>query len=191
MEYNEIIKSNKELYFMRLPLAYYGDPILRKKVKPIMEITDDIRVLASDMIETMHATNGIGLAAPQIHVSLAIFVTNVPVEQPDGTWVSTEDRVYINPKVIEVSKELVDSREGCLSIPKVPVVIQRPHWIRIEALDLDGNRIQREFSDLDAFNFLHENDHLNGVLIIDRLLPAERKKLEPKLRRIKKNYQKS
>jgi peptide deformylase len=173
---------------MKLPLAYYGNPVLRKKAALIHEITDEIRQLAADMIETMHAENGIGLAAPQIHHSLAIFVTNVPHEDADGEWVDGEDRVYINPKILEISTDFCESKEGCLSIPKLFAIILRPCYIIVEALDLEGNRIERELSGLDAHNFLHENDHLNGVLFIDRLKPNERKRIETQLRMIKKKF---
>lgn len=173
---------------MKLALAYYGEPVLRQKAQPVKEITDEIKQLAADMIETMHAENGIGLAAPQVNRSLAIFVSHVPLKQPDGQWDGGEDRVYINPKILEISDEFEESYEGCLSIPKFHAPILRPKWVKFEALDLDGNKIERFFTDLEAQNFFHENDHLNGVLFIDRMEPSERKKIDPLLRDIKKKY---
>ncbi|KIA78051.1 peptide deformylase [Parachlamydia acanthamoebae] len=161
---------------MLLSLAYYGNPILRKKAIPIERIDDSIRQLATDMIETMHATNGIGLAANQIGQLLSIFVTCVPIAQDDGTWIDGKDRVFINPKILAYSQEFQVFSEGCLSIPKLFSDVARPESIKIQAMDLDGNVFEETMTGYEATNFMHENDHLNGVLFIDRLHRTERKK---------------
>ena len=104
---------------MQLPLAYYGNPILRKKCQRIEKFDDKLRQLAKDMEETMNVHNDIGLAAPQVQVSLAIFITNVPIEVgPDQTEPGIT-RVFINPKILEYSEEEWLRGEGCLSIPQV------------------------------------------------------------------------
>lgn len=173
---------------MQLPLAYYGNPILRKKCNPVEKIDDEIKKLVADMIETMLAYNGIGLAAPQVNQSVSIFITRVPIEQEDGSWVDGEIKVYINPKILAYSEEVQTHSEGCLSIPKLYVHVTRPYSIEVEAMDLDGNLFQSTLSGFAATNFMHENDHLNGVLTIDRVERSQKNKLEPLLREIKKKH---
>lgn len=173
---------------MILPLAYYGNPILRKKAAPIQEVDDFIQKLAADMIETMHANRGIGLAATQISQLLSIFVTCVPLAQEDGTWIDGKERVFINPKILAYSPELHVFSEGCLSIPKLFAEVTRPASIKIQAMDLNGYIFEETLLGYEATNFMHENDHLNGVLFIDRLQRSERKKIEPILQQIKKKY---
>jgi peptide deformylase len=172
---------------MKLSLAYYGDPILRKKTKRVAEITQEIKDLVADMIETMHVYKGIGLAAPQVHRDLAIFITYVPQEQPDGKWIPGPLKVFINAKVLSISEEEEIRSEGCLSMPKLYGEVSRPVKIKIQATDLEGKQFEEELQGLDARCFLHENDHINGVLFIDRIFGKARKDLEPKLKEIKKN----
>src|ERR1700733_734328 len=154
---------------MKLPLAYYGDPILRKKTVPVLELNEEIRQLVADMVETMRASNGVGLAAPQIHRSLSIFITCVPQEQPDGKWIPGKLRVFINPKILSVTKETEVHSEGCLSIPKIYGEVERPFKVTVRATDLNGYTFEEEFSGLEACCVLHENDHINGVLFVDRI----------------------
>lgn len=171
---------------MKLPIAYYGNPILRKKCKEIEAVNDEIRQLVQDMIETLIEHNGIGLAAPQVNHSLRLFITAVPIEQPDGKWLPGKLRVFINPKILWVSESLEFHSEGCLSIPKLYAEVERPVKVKIQATDLDGNLFEEEFAGLEGRCILHENDHINGVLYIDRIHKKERKKLEPALQEIKK-----
>lgn len=171
---------------MKLPLAYYGDAVLRKKTIPVMEINEEIRQLISDMVETMQAYNGVGLAAPQVHRSLALFITCVPIEQPDEKWIPGKLRVFINPKILSVTEKTEVRSEGCLSIPKIYGEVERPFKVTVRATDLNGDIFEEEFSGLEARCVLHENDHINGVLFVDRIYGKTRKELEPKLRVIKK-----
>lgn len=179
---------------MKLPIIYYGNPILRKKCARVDAITDEIRQLVADMIETMRAAdNGIGLAAPQVGRSLAIFVTEVPVPvkaegEQEVRWLPGKVRVFINPKLINHSEEQWDRGEGCLSIPKVYGEVIRPVKVTVSATDLDGNEFQEEFSWLEARAIMHENDHINGILFIDRMHGKKRKELEPALNAVKKKY---
>lgn len=174
---------------MRLPLRYYGDPILRKKCKPVGEITKQVRQLVADMIETMDASNGIGIAAPQVGHDLSLFVLhNYIINEREEFSISEEVFVFINPEISYVSKEMVLDEEGCLSIPKLKGSILRPEKIIIEATDLTGKRFKEELEGYNARVRLHENDHINGVLFIDRLDRKEKDRVAPLLREIKKKY---
>jgi len=172
----------------KLPLAYYGDPILRKKGARVETINDGIRQLANDMIDTMKESNGLGLAAPQVHHSLAMFVICVPTQQPDESWLPGKVRVFINPKIVSYSDDLWGYVEGCLSIPTIYEDVLRPFKVTVTATDLEGNEFTEEFEGLEAHAVMHENDHINGVLFIDRLSAKKRKELEPRLRQIKKKF---
>lgn len=171
---------------MELPIAYYGAPVLRRKAKPILEVNDEVRKFAADLIETMHIHHGIGLAATQVFKEIAIFATFVPVQDAEGKWHDGKERIYINPKILWYSEEKFPWNDGCLSIPGLFVASHRPAKIRIQALDLNGNLFEEELENLFAFNFMHENDHLNGVLFIDRLDKKTRNEIDPILVRIKK-----
>lgn len=162
---------------MELTLAYYTDPVLRKKVERVDLIDDELRQFVANMIETMQVTNGIGLAAPQVHRSIAVFVTCVPVQKPNGEWVEGKVRIFINPEIVSSGNEMQTFTEGCLSLPKIYVKVTRPSSIKIKATDLDGNSFEEILSGFTATNFMHEYDHLKGVLIIDHLEVDERKAL--------------
>jgi peptide deformylase len=173
---------------MKLSLAYYGESILRKKCERVNEINEELRQLVNDMVETMMAHDGIGIAAPQVHHSIALFIINVPIPTENGHWLPPKLRVFINPKIIAHSEELWGLEEGCLSIPTIYGTVHRPIKIKVEATDLDGNVFIEEFVGYEARAIMHENDHINGVLFIDRLHGKERKELELRLREIKKKY---
>jgi peptide deformylase len=171
---------------VKLPIRLYGDPILRKKGEPITEITDEVRQLVHDMIETVDPVTGIGIAAPQVGRSLRLFVLRRYIDSPDGTWTVSDPIVYINPKILSVSKETWVFEEGCLSIPKLRLPVERPLKIKIESTRLDGSRVIEEIEGMNARVILHENDHINGVLYIDRVEDVYLRKVQDKLRAIKK-----
>lgn len=173
---------------MKLPLAYYGDPILRKKCVRVEEINDELRQLVTDMEETMLAHDGVGLAAPQVHRSIALFITNIPKKVDHNKWIPGKTRIFINPKILEHSEEEWDRGEGCLSVPEVYGVVRRPVRIKVEATDMNGDQFIEEFSGLDARAIMHENDHINGVLFFDRIRGKERQELESALKEVKKKY---
>lgn len=168
---------------------YYGDPILRKQSEPVEEITDEIKELAHFMIDYADNHNGIGLSAVQVGVPIRLFVLRDYVVLPDGKWTVSAPKVFINPKIVWKSKETEIDDEPCMSIPGLNVgPIERPVKVRFEATDLDGNHFVEERQGINARVSFHENDHLNGVLQIDRAPPRVRKKIEPDLQAIKKKY---
>jgi peptide deformylase len=173
---------------MKLPLAYYGASILRKKGVLVANIDESIHQLVKDMAETMEAHDGCGLAAPQVHQSLLLFITCIPRYVDENTVLPGELRVFINPKIVSYSQEVWPCQEGCLSIPGLRETVVRPLKVTIQATDLEGKEFQESFIGFDAHVIMHENDHINGVLFIDRLPPRRKKEIEGYLREIKKKY---
>lgn len=154
-----------------LVILTYPDPILRQKTKKIREITSSIRAVARKMIELMHEADGVGLAAPQVGLSWRMFVTLASQDEPAGT---REGRVFINPEITIENRELAIHEEGCLSLPDIRGDIRRPLAVTVKALDPDGKQFSMTDNDLLARVWQHELDHLNGVLIIDRMNPMDR-----------------
>lgn len=148
-------------------IVLYPSPALRRMAQPIPAVTDLVRQVAARMVELMHAAPGVGLAGPQVGLDWRIFVAN-PTGQP------ADDRVYINPVLTGPSREQDDEEEGCLSLPGIRGEIRRPRQITIEATDLDGRRFTATSDDLEARVWQHECDHLDGVLIIDRMPRVDR-----------------
>jgi len=160
------------------------------KSEPVDAITDEIRDLVRDMIETMDDADGLGLAAPQVNVSLRVFIVRPYVVTEDGEIMVKDVKVFINPKLSEPDEKMTRFDEGCLSIPKIYATVLRPQNVVIEAMDLDGNVFKENLSGIEARAVMHENDHLNGVLFIDRLNPGKRKEIEPLLKKIKSGFKK-
>ncbi len=171
-----------------LPLVYFDDPLLRKKAQPIEEITEEIRQLADRMIESMIHYNGVGLAAPQVGRLLRLYVIREELLGSDGQYQFGPAEVIVNPILSEPSDEIAAMSEGCLSIPGIHVDVPRPLRIRVRYQTLEGEIKEEEASGFRARVFMHENDHLNGVLFIDRLAPDVRKALDPELRAVKQKY---
>lgn len=155
-----------------LPLKYLGDPILREKTRDVERGGPDIRALAADMIATMWAKEGVGLAAPQVGRSERLFVYRT-VKMQEG-----EGLALVNPVVLEVSEEVETDKEGCLSIPGIHADVTRPSRVRVRAMRLDGSTVEIEAEGLEARVFQHEIDHLDGVLFLDRLPRNSRRRLE-------------
>lgn len=168
------------------PITFYGTPILRQKAAPVKEITDEVKNLVKKMTNTLYAFNGMGLAAPQVHHSIRLFIIRLPEELEDGTLRYGELKVFINPKLSLPSKETRDENEGCLSIPGIRHVVERPQEITVEYTNLDGATTVERFSGWTARVIMHENDHINGILFIDRLPPKEKAKLENSLKKLEK-----
>lgn len=164
-----------------LPLTYYDDQILRKKAAPIIEMTSEINNLAESMIATMDACDGLGLAAPQINQSIRLFVIRTPIEKGDDKFELGDPQVFINPQLSEPSSESWAVQEACLSIPTIRSLVERPRQITIEYTMLDGSRTKKRVSNWESRVIMHENDHLNGVLFIDRISQKEKEKLKAHL----------
>lgn len=149
-----------------LPIRTFGDPVLRTRAEPVDVIDDGVRKLVEDMIETMYAAPGVGLAAPQVGVSRRVAV----FDAHDGLGA----RVLINPVIVETSGEWVYD-EGCLSVPGYFWPITRPSFARARGLDLDGNPVEYAGDELLGRVLQHEIDHLEGILLIERLDRRARK----------------
>ncbi len=150
---------------MAYAIRTYGDPVLKAKASAVADIDGKVARLVDDMFETLYESDsGIALAAPQIGVQKQIVVWDID-EQP---------KVIINPEVVESDGEWVYS-EGCLSIPELYVDILRPNHVLVRGLDIDGNQIEIEGSELMGRMLQHEIDHLQGVLMFDRMTPEQRK----------------
>lgn len=174
---------------MRLPLTYLGNPILRKKCAPVEKITEEIQQLIVDMVETMDLAQGIGLAAPQVGKSIKLFVLRRYLIEEDGSWtISPEFKVYINPRIVKESQEIDIQDEGCLSIPGLHLPVERALAIIVEATDIEGNHFREEIEGYNARVIQHENDHVNGILFIDRVKPSIRDEAEPRLKEIEILY---
>lgn len=163
------------------PIRLYGDPVLRGKSKPVERITPEIHILVEDLIDTMKDANGIGLAAPQVGELVRVFVVDRGVIEEEG-----EPIVCINPKMLSQEGEQTGD-EGCLSFPNYYEKVTRAETVRAEALDLNGERFEIEGSGLLARAILHEYDHLDGILFIDRMSKIRLRLIQGRLRRLKKS----
>ena len=170
------------------PLIYYNNPILRKKCLPIEKITEEIHQLAADMIETMDEKKGVGLAACQIGVLLRIFVIRPEEKTTKGEYILGSPEVFINPILSQPSEEKEGMEEGCLSLPGLHLEVIRPVSIHIKAMNLEGEKKSFITKGFKAREIMHENDHLNGKLFIDRLDKKKKREINPFLQEIKKKY---
>lgn len=173
---------------MQLPLFYYGNTVLRQKAQLVTEVNDEIRKLIADMEDTMNSFNAIGISANQVGKLLSVCLTRYPVEDEYGRYDRAPTRVFINPKLSNPSRETWVHDEGCLSIPKIYEDVERPVSITVTALDENGKEFTEELSGWAARVLMHENDHLNGVLFIDRIAQKRRNEIEAALRRLKKTH---
>lgn len=145
-----------------------GDAVLREKAAPVLEVTAELRTLVSDMFETMYAAEGVGLAAPQIGLGIRVVVIDPHDEQ-------TAPFALFNPDVVAMGAEMEKGEEGCLSIPGIRDIVERPSTCVVEALDREGEPVVIEAEGLLARILQHEVDHLNGVLFLDHLSPIKRR----------------
>lgn len=162
-----------------LPILSYPDPRLRTIAKPVKEVNEEIETLISDMIETMYDADGIGLAASQVDQHIQLIVMDLS-ENKDTPM------VFINPKVTPLVEEKQPYEEGCLSVPDVYDKVERPNKVRIEAIDQDGQAIDKEVEGLLAVCIQHEMDHLNGVIFVDYLSKLKQTRARDKVRKVLK-----
>jgi peptide deformylase len=180
---------------MKLSIRQYGDPILRAKGKRLDQIDDRVRELAADMIETMHAANGVGLAAQQIGQALQLTVLDISQveDRPSRVKLNGQDvdpksampLVLINPE-IELHTETEPGTEGCLSFPEISGEIERAKSIVARAQRLNSEKVEIEACGFLARAIQHEVDHLNGILFIDRMNSAAKAALSSRLKRLQK-----
>jgi peptide deformylase len=163
----------------QLRLVIYPAPVLRTRAKPIKAVTDEVREVARAMIDLMRKEEGIGLAAPQVGLDWRLFVVDVPkddkrVKHAEFPTASDGPVVYINPVISAPQGGVEPHEEGCLSLPDVRGDVLRPPTVTIAALDLQGKPFTQTGTGLLARCWQHELDHLDGVLILDRMIQAHR-----------------
>ena len=161
-----------------LDIVKYGDPILRKKCK-LVEDFSNIGKIVDDMFDSMYEAEGIGLAANQVGINLNIFIIDIShTEESDDSY------VFVNSSIVESSSNKSSSSEGCLSLPNISLDINRPEKIKLKYQTIDGKWCEDDFSGLLGRAIQHENDHVNGVMIIDRVSETEKIKHKTELKKL-------
>lgn len=160
------------------PIRIYPDPVLRVQCRAVTEFDQSLRKLVADMIETMYAAPGIGLAAPQVGVDLRVVVVDLSVGEEEG-----EEHVLINPEIVHRQGQETDV-EGCLSLPGITDKVERPTFIRLKACDLEGKPFEMEADDWLARAICHELDHLDGILFVDHLRGLRRERSRRQLKKL-------
>jgi peptide deformylase len=160
-----------------LKIEKYGNPILQKKAEPIKEINAEIRELARNMVQTMHAAPGIGLAAPQVNVNKRLITVDLSVGENKEALI-----ILINPEILKQEGEST-LEEGCLSVPDIHEKVTRPLRVTVKCIDLEGNEIILDAENLMARVFCHEIDHINGKLFFEHLSPLKKTLIKKKLKK--------
>ncbi|HNS97543.1 MAG TPA: peptide deformylase [Polyangiaceae bacterium] len=158
-----------------LPIRVFPDPVLRERAKPVDQITPELLRLIDDMAETMYAAPGVGLAANQVGVLHRVFIIDIASEDEPSDL-----HVFINPQIVHREGELTWN-EGCLSFPGVSETVERSAKVRVQALDRTGTPFELEAEGLLAVAIQHENEHLDGELMIDHLGPVRRRLVQRQL----------
>jgi len=165
------------------PILIHPDPRLKKLCDPVTEITEDLRKLAADMLQTMYDAPGVGLAAPQVGVTRRLIVMDC-VKSVDGV---PRPIVLFNPEILWACEDVTTYEEGCLSIPEQYADVERPAAVRVKWMGVDGIEQVEEFSGLWSTCVQHEIDHLNGKLFIDYLGPLKRQMITRKMQKLKRD----
>jgi len=165
-------------------IVTYGNPILEKVSREIKSIKE-IQINIPEFVETMYVKDGVGLAAPQVGINQRIIAVD-----PTRGQIKGELLVLINPVITEKSEEMMDGKEGCLSFPGLDAEVPRHKKITVSALDAEGREQIIEAEGYKARIIQHEIDHLDGILLVDRMSPLERKLMENPLKKLKKETQK-
>mmetsp|Transcript_73385 Transcript_73385/g.195500 ORF Transcript_73385/g.195500 Transcript_73385/m.195500 type:complete len:284 (-) Transcript_73385:67-918(-) len=163
-----------------LRILKYPHPLLRAKIEDVEVFDDNLRQIAKEMLMIMYATNGVGLAAPQVGINKKIMVFNI--EGTPNKWM--KEVIYVNPRITVLSDTTDIKEEGCLSFPGMSGPVERHKWIKLEAFNLSGRRIRKKLEGWEARVFQHEFDHLNGRLYVDRLLPDFLPMVKPALNKL-------
>lgn len=168
-------------------LRLYGDPILRKRAADIDDF-EGARQLVQQLIEGMNRWIGCGLAAPQIGVLSRLFVVRAPQDDslPEKEWKDLPIRIFINPILSDPAPDTMSGFEGCLSIPAIRAPVARPSAVTVRYFDLEGAEHQERYRGFLARVIMHENDHLNGRLFIDRVRGDQKRKLDRELQMLQR-----
>lgn len=165
-----------------LRIIHYPDPVLITVGRPVLdnEFDGELAQLVENMFETMYDARGVGLAAPQVGVSRRLFVMDVPVENGES-----QKHAFINPEIIHIEGEQT-GEEGCLSFPGVFQTVQRHMRVAVRAQDIKGEHFELDLSELAARCVLHETDHCDGIVFIDRMTPLKREFAKRRIRKLQK-----
>lgn len=174
----------------KLRIEIYPTKVLRTKGREI-EFNEETRAVAVRMLELMTEAEGLGLAAPQVGLSWRLFVAYVPIHEDDPADAeipcsSSEHQAFFNPKIIAFSKDLEPYDEGCLSLPELTGEVRRPSTVTMAALDIDGNQVELTATGLMARCWQHEIDHLDGIMILDKMTHMSRLKNRAIIREFKR-----
>jgi peptide deformylase len=161
-----------------LPIRIFPDEVLRVRCAEVERFDAELARLAADLVETMHSAPGVGLAAPQVGVTKRLFVVDLSVGEDPA-----QVHAFVNPRLVG-EEGLITDFEGCLSIPGLSEKVDRPERVRVEAQDLEGRPFVMEAEEWLARAICHENDHLDGVLFVDRLRGLKREKARRQLRKM-------
>lgn len=166
--------------YEKLTIVHWPDPRLKKASKPVDKFDDKLHLLAKRMLELMHESKGVGLAAPQVGLNIRLFVMNPTGQEQD-------DRVYVNPQLTEGEGD-EEAEEGCLSLPGIYIPVTRFKTVHLQAQDAEGNPIDQVESGFLARIWQHETDHLNGTLLTDRMGTVAKLTHRKKLRELQDEY---
>lgn len=170
---------------MILPIVAYGSNVLRSQCKEIDSSYSNLDQLIENMFETMYAASGVGLAAPQINKSIRLFIVDTsPFKDDDSPDHEVCKKIFINPKITSITGESWSFSEGCLSIPEVREDVKRLSEITIEYFDKDFNKHTETYDGLNARVILHEYDHIEGILFVDKISPLRKRMIKGKLKDI-------
>jgi peptide deformylase len=163
---------------MILPIVKYGDPVLAKEGATVTEFDGKLAEIVANMFETLYAAKGVGLAAPQVAESRKLFVMDCSSgKDPSRRF------AFINPQIVETSRESQVGEEGCLSFPGIYFEVERPRIVTVSAFDIHGKEFTMQFEDLEARCVLHETDHVYGKVFIEYLNPLKRDLLKRKIKK--------
>lgn len=168
-----------------LKIKKYPDPILRRKCQGVKEVTEEIKNLGWDIVETIEENEGIGLAAPQVGELKRVIVIHPIKERSPEEKSKKLSQVFINPEIIKRSKETIIDEEGCLSFPGLFLKIKRAKEVEVEALGKEGEKVQIKAEGLPARILQHEIDHLDGILFIDKISFWQKLKIKRQLQKFK------
>lgn len=176
----------------KLRIELYPTEVLRMKASSVASVDDSHRAIATRMIDLMRGAQGIGLAAPQVGLSIRLFVAHVPPDpegEPDPSGLPDschEPQVFFNPEIVEFSRDLEPYDEGCLSLPGITGEVNRPSTVTMRATDLEGKPVEFKATGLLARCWQHEIDHLDGVLILDKMSQMSRLKNRARIKSLEK-----